>query len=62
MQKIVLFQNQTFELRESVAKQKKTCPGGQVLKLWLGQLDSLVRRINATRLWGNRDDFNARCF
>ena len=29
------FLNLTFELFVGIAKQKKTCPNGQVLKLWL---------------------------
>ena len=29
----------TFELYESITKQIKTCPGGQVFKFWLRGLD-----------------------
>ena len=29
------FKNTTFELFVDIGKQIKTCPGGQVLKLWL---------------------------
>ena len=34
----MILKKQTFELSESITKQKKTCPDVQVLKLWLGQL------------------------
>ena len=33
--KIAIFKNTTFELFVDIGKQIKTCPCGQVLKLWL---------------------------
>lgn len=33
--KKTVFKKITFELYESIKKQIKTCPDGQVLKLWL---------------------------
>jgi hypothetical protein len=35
LKKFTNFYLLTFELGENIRKQKKTCPGGQVLKLWL---------------------------
>ena len=35
----MVFRLSTFELCIGVRKQIKTCPGGQVLKLWLREMD-----------------------
>ena len=41
LKKITNFYLLTFELGENIRKQKKTCPSGQVLKLWLWRVGEM---------------------
>ena len=53
---MTVFKNTAFELFVVIEKQTKTCPGGQVLKLWLRGMDFHRHRWC---LLGNRSDFAA---